>query len=191
MHELIITPFEGPIFFDLFFSYHFVALSLNDLLTLMMIIRIIWYRRNFQNVVGTSAGVSGLYTTVITILVESCAPYTVACLLYLVPTAAGSDISFVFEWAIAPFQVRTVFALPLACRCRVMSNRDGVQVIAPYLIILRVANRKALTSDMLSSGSGAARSIRFASQRGSTGGDESLPDGDPVGSIGMNDEVSL
>ena len=70
-----------------------------------------------------------------------------------------------------------------------MSNYDGVQVIAPYLIILRVANRKALTSNMLSSGSGAVGSIRFASQGGSTGDDGSLPDGNPEQLMGMNDRV--
>ena len=70
-----------------------------------------------------------------------------------------------------------------------MYNYDGVQIIAPYLIILRVANRKALTGNMLSSGSKAIGSIRFASQGGSTGDDESLPDGDPERSMGMNSRV--
>ena len=64
-----------------------------------------------------------------------------------------------------------------------------MQVTAPYLIIPRIANRKALTSDRLSSGSGAVSSIRFASQGGSTGDDGSLPDGDPERSVGMNGRV--
>ena len=109
------VPILGtPISIDTYLSYNFVALSLNVLLTLMIIARIMWHRRNTQNVVGTSAGVGGLYTTVITMLVESCALYTVASLLYLVPVAAGSEISIVFTWAVGSFQVRTVFALPLA-----------------------------------------------------------------------------
>ena len=70
-----------------------------------------------------------------------------------------------------------------------MSNYDGVQVIAPYLIILRVANRKALTSNMFSSGSRAVGSIRFASQGGSAGDDRSLPNGDPERSVGIIGKV--
>ena len=70
-----------------------------------------------------------------------------------------------------------------------MSDRDGVQVIGPYLIILQVAKRRALTSNTLSSGSGAVCSVRFAGQGGSTSDDENLPDGGPVQMTGMNDEV--
>ena len=46
-----------------------------------------------------------------------------------------------------------------------------------------------MTSDVLSSGSGAVGSIRFASQGGSTGDDGSLPDGDPERSMRMNGKV--
>ena len=116
IHESVVTPWEGPVFLDVFFSYNFVALSLNVLLTLMIIVRIMLHRRNIINAMGTSAGVSGLYTTVITMLVESCAPYTIAYLLYLVPMATGSDITFVFTLVLGSLQVRTVFALPLGHR---------------------------------------------------------------------------
>jgi hypothetical protein len=50
------------------------------------------------------------------------------------------------------------------------------QVIAPYLIILRVAKRRALTSESMS---GTVESIRFRSQ-GPTDGDGSLTDGEPA-----------
>ena len=107
---------DAPIPFDLFLSYNSVALSLNVLLTLMIVMRIVWHRRNFKNAVGTSAGAGGLYTTVINMLAESCALYTVASLLYLVPFATDSEISLVFTWAVGPFQVRTAFALPSVYR---------------------------------------------------------------------------
>ena len=108
--------FGAPISFDLFLSYNFVALSLNVLLTLMIVMRIVWHRRNFQNAVGTSAGAGGLYATVITMLAESCALYTVASLLYLALFATDSEICLVFTWAVGPSQVRTAFALTLVYR---------------------------------------------------------------------------
>lgn len=151
----------NPKITDIFLSYNITAVSLNVLLTVMIIIRILQHRRNLRSAVGTSGGGSRLYTAIITMLVESCAPYTVTYLLYIVPVALGSYINFVFAWIFGAFQV-----------------------IAPYLIILRVANRKALGSDMLSPGSGANSSIRFVGQGVSTG-DGDPPGGGPVRSMGM------
>ena len=56
-----------------------------------------------------------------------------------------------------------------------LSDHSYVQVIAPFLIILRVANRRALTSDIITSGTG---SIHFRGQTGSTDDDLTLTDGD-------------
>lgn len=55
-----------------------------------------------------------------------------------------------------------------------MSNHGYTQVIAPYLIILRVAKRRELTSETISGG---IDSIRFQSQV-TTDGDGSLADED-------------
>ena len=59
-----------------------------------------------------------------------------------------------------------------------LSDRSYVQVIAPFLIILRVANRRALTSDIITSG--ATSTILFGSQGESTDDDGTLTDGDPI-----------
>lgn len=59
------------------------------------------------------------------------------------------------------------------------------QVIAPYLVILRVANRKALTSKMIS-GPGNISSLHFESQGTTLGGDESRHS---TSSMGANGEV--
>lgn len=66
-----------------------------------------------------------------------------------------------------------------------LSNRGYTQVIAPYLIILRVANQRALTSDTIT---GSIGSIRFRSQA-TTDGDGSVPDGDLVTSVEVNGEA--
>lgn len=64
-----------------------------------------------------------------------------------------------------------------------MSDNFVEQVIAPLLIIQRVANRKALTSESLASG--AIDSIRFKSRGNSSGGTGSLPGGYAMGSKGV------
>ena len=58
-----------------------------------------------------------------------------------------------------------------------LSNDDVKQCIAPFLIVLRVANRTALTSETVASGN--IGSIRFRSQGESTGMDGTLSDGNP------------
>ena len=56
------------------------------------------------------------------------------------------------------------------------SNSCVVQVIGPYLIILRVTDRRALTSETIASGS--IGSIHFTNQRSSASDYGTLPDGE-------------
>ena len=69
-----------------------------------------------------------------------------------------------------------------------LSDHHSAQVIAPYLIILRVAKRKALTGEMVASGSNNLSSIRFVSQV-TMDSDCSLPGGDPTCSTRANREA--
>jgi hypothetical protein len=62
-----------------------------------------------------------------------------------------------------------------------LSDRFDEQVIAPFLIILRVAKQRALTSDTIASGN--IGSIRFESHEGSASGVETVPDDIPTGSM--------
>ena len=68
-----------------------------------------------------------------------------------------------------------------------LSNLGNEQVIASFLVTLRVANRTALTSDTV--GSGNLGSIRFRSQEKSTESDGTVLDGVPLGSMEMSGEV--
>ena len=68
-----------------------------------------------------------------------------------------------------------------------LSNLGNAQVIASFLVTLRVANRTALTSDTVVSGN--LGSIRFRSQGKSTESDGTVLDGVPLGSMEMNGEV--
>jgi hypothetical protein len=64
----------------------------------------------------------------------------------------------------------------------------GELVIAPFLIVLRVADRRALTSETIVSGN--LGSIHFRSQGKSTVDDETPPDEHPVSSTDAHRETS-
>ena len=89
-------------------SYFSISLSLNVILTLMIVIRLVLHRRNLQKVLGTSDGSSGLYTAIATMLIESYALYAIAFLLYIVPWALGSMVVTLFSPIIGPAQVCAV-----------------------------------------------------------------------------------
>ena len=63
---------------------------------------------------GNPAGVGGLYSTIVTMLIESCALYTCAILLYVIPWWASSDVSTSFGSILTETQVRNVFTPLLA-----------------------------------------------------------------------------
>jgi len=143
-------------------AYLSTSLSLNVLLTLMIATRLILHRRNIQNAIGPTTD-GGLYNTVVTILVESCVIYAVDSLLLIGTFGAQSPVQDIF----AP-------------------SFGNIQVIGSFLIILRVANRTALTSDTVATGN--IGSIRFKSHGVSTGGNGTFPDANPMSSSMESDE---
>jgi len=135
----------------------------------MIVTRLILYNRNMRKALGPSYGTRRLYTDIATMLIESYALYALAFLTYVVP------------WATYSYVASTVSKL-LA----------SAQVIAPYLIILRVANRRALTSDVIS-GTGSIGSLRFDFKgQGTTvdGSDGTFPDCDTMDPMGVNSEAA-
>lgn len=137
--------------------YYSISLSLNVILTLMIVGRLILHSKNFQNAMGPTAKTGGLYKAIVTILIESCALYAITYLLFMAPWAAGSSVGNAF--------------FPILVE---------VQVISPYLIILRVANRKAFTGNAVVSGK--ITSIRFQSQGGQMGSNGTHTENHSVGS---------
>ena len=67
------------------------------------------------------------------------------------------------------------------------SNHDDKQVIATFLIILRVANRSSLTSQTIT---GSNNSIHFRRQGNSTGRNEPLSDTYPMSPMGTNGKTT-
>ena len=95
---------------NLFMPYFFISLSLNILLTLIIIARVVLHSRNLRNATGNLVASDGMYNTIVTMLVESCALYTVTFLLFVVPWFSSSNLSSTFWPALTEIQVRLVLS---------------------------------------------------------------------------------
>ena len=93
-------------------SYLSISISLNVLLTLMIVIRLILYTRNTRNAMGIS-GIGGMCNAISTMLIESCTLYAVSGLLVIIPLAVENYIMAFFLPILAETQVR-VFSCPRA-----------------------------------------------------------------------------
>ena len=158
--------------------YFSISLSLNVLLTLMIVIRLILHTRNTRTALGIT-GVGGLCKAVVIILVESCALYAVNSLLVIGPLGAGNSTWTLFYAVIAQTQVRA-FPEPRSWTGCLTQWRTK-QVIAPLLIIQRVANRSALTRNTIASGRVSEFKVRT---QGEFSGGGAPPGGDRMSSAG-------
>ena len=86
--------------------YISISLSLNVLLTLMIVVRLVLHGRNVRAATGSPGGVSGLYKTIATMLIESSALFAVSSLLVIGVMAVDSPVTNTFSPALAETQVR-------------------------------------------------------------------------------------
>jgi hypothetical protein len=87
------------------YPYYSISLSLNVLITFIIVIRLVLHSKNVQNVMGAPTGNNNIYKAVIVILIESCAPYAISYLLFFVPWACGSAVANIFFPLLAEVQV--------------------------------------------------------------------------------------
>ena len=87
-----------------------ISLSLNILLTLMIIARLVLHARDTRIALGMT-GIGGLCTAIVTMLVESCVLYAVSSLLVIGPWGANSSITNVFLPILNQTQVRAFLQL--------------------------------------------------------------------------------
>ena len=93
--------------------YYAISLSLNVILTFMIIVRLALHSRGIRNALGRIVKPDRLYTMLITILVESSALYAVSCILYIAPWYAGNFLSNTFVIPLTVTQVRVAVTSPL------------------------------------------------------------------------------
>ena len=95
-------------------AYYSIALSLNVLLTPMLITRLVLHSKNIRRAIGDQDGASGLYKGVVIMLVESGVLYAASFVIVAGPYwAHGPDyFQYVTPNILARVQVRTAFPLP-------------------------------------------------------------------------------
>ena len=84
-----------------------ISLSLNILLTLMIVTRLILHTRNTRSALGIG-GIGGLCKAIITMLIESCVLFAVSSLLVIGPWSVSSPITNVFLVILPQTQVRVL-----------------------------------------------------------------------------------
>lgn len=160
LQGLIATEAPAAVQFEApFFT---ISFALNILVTLMIVARLLTHRMKMQKAMGATACAGGWCIASITIIIESYALCAIAVILFLSAWGARSFLQFIFLQVIAQ-----------------------TQVIAPLLITLRIANRRAFTSDSFTSTN--VSSIHFRDQRRLTSSGGSLSDGCPVGPMGAGE----
>ena len=98
-----------PVSINIGVAFFSISVSLNVLLTLMIVIRLALHSKNIKNSLGAKGGASGLYNAVITMLVESCALYAVAFVIYIGFWRAHKPLEYVFFEILSEAQVRAVW----------------------------------------------------------------------------------
>ena len=94
----------APMPADFGVPYLSISVSLNILLTLMIVIRLVLHSRNIR--AATGMGTNGLYKAISTMLIESCALFAVNSLLVIGPLIGGNYVAGTFFPILAETQVR-------------------------------------------------------------------------------------
>ena len=96
--------FSATATLDFGLPYLLIAVSLNIVLTLLIVIRLAMHSRNVSSAMGVPGGIGGSYKTIIVVLVESSALYALSSLLVIGLWAVGTGN--VFLPILAETQVR-------------------------------------------------------------------------------------
>jgi len=83
-----------------------ISVSVNVLLTLVIVLRLFLRSRDVRAATGSPAGISGLYMTVATMLIESCALYAVNSLVLIGLWVTNSPGAGAFLVILSEIQVR-------------------------------------------------------------------------------------
>ncbi|KAG1822352.1 hypothetical protein EV424DRAFT_793301 [Suillus variegatus] len=121
---IVSTPVQsasGWMSFSLLFPYLCFSLAINIFISLLTVIRLLYHRHRISKVLGLGHG--AIYASFAAIVIESAAIYSICSLLYLIPYTLNSPISYAF-----------------------MQLLGEAQVVAPLLIIYRIAVGKAWTN---------------------------------------------
>ena len=86
--------------------YLSISVSLNVLLTFMIVARLVLHGRKVRTIMGSPAGVGGLYKTIVAMLIESSALYAATSLLVIGTTFGENSTQVVYFPILVETQVR-------------------------------------------------------------------------------------
>ena len=89
-----------------YIPYFSISVSLNVTLTLMIVVRLVLHGRNVRAATGSWTGIGGLYKTIATMLIESCALFAVSSLFAIGLLAAKSEVAYLAIPILTEIQVR-------------------------------------------------------------------------------------
>ena len=92
--------------------YFSISLSLNIILTLLIVARLALRIKNGQSATGVPAVAGSFRETIVAVFVESCALYAVTSLLFVVPWGANSHVADIFLPILAEVQVSAALPFP-------------------------------------------------------------------------------
>jgi len=130
---------------DFALAYFTITLSLNVILTLLIVVRLLIHRRRVRKHLGPEHATH--YTSIASMLIESSALYSLFSLLFLVSFAVRSFAQNLFLPVLAEIQVSAAFAVFgssfLAYICP--------EMISPLLIVIRVARGRGWSTNTAAS----------------------------------------
>jgi len=113
--------------------YISISLSLNILLTLMIVVRLVLHGRNVRAATGSPIGISELYKVIATMLIESSPLFAVSSVLVIGVMAVDSPLTNIFFPALTEMQVRASPQLGfLDGSCFLTTNWIGHRFIAHH-----------------------------------------------------------
>ena len=96
--------------------YYSMSLALNILVTLLIVARLMLYRRRVRSALGSTHGMH--YTSLAAMVVESAGIYSAYSLLFLVPFAMNHPLAQLFLQGLSPVQVRLAPSTSFFCQER-------------------------------------------------------------------------
>ena len=126
-------------------AYYTLSLGVNIILTVLIIARLLMYRRT--HLAHLPPQHAQQYFSIATLIIESAALYSIFAVAFLVSYAMNQPINQVFLGCASAAQVRFMLISPAPA----VPLIHGLQQIATYLIIYRVADGTAWTKETMQS----------------------------------------
>ncbi|KAG1784698.1 uncharacterized protein HD556DRAFT_1462771 [Suillus plorans] len=127
---------------DYTIPYLTLSLALNIIITIVIVLRLLTYRRRISKVLGSSYGTQ--YTSIAAMIVESAALYSTFSVAFLTLFGLNNAISETFLVSLTQVQVSTVK------QRGIHAAYDMPQIIAMLLIVFRLAQGKGWSQDTMS-----------------------------------------